>query len=67
MEFAGNNKVVKVDEESASEDEIVSNRTQVEIEMTEDEPTFQQKQAYKQFWKLFIERIVTTQQLDKKL
>lgn len=31
----------------------------IEIELTEIAPTIQQRQAYEQFWKLFLDRIVT--------
>lgn len=30
----------------------------VEIELTASEPTAQQRQAYAQFWKLFLDRVV---------
>jgi hypothetical protein len=43
----------------------ITQQAEVEIELTESEPTIQQRQAYEQFWKLFIERIVTERALDK--
>lgn len=40
-------------------------KPEVEIELTESEPTIQQQLAYERFWKLFIERVITKRQLDK--
>lgn len=37
----------------------ITQKTEVEIELTESEPTIQQQQAYERFWKLFIERTIT--------
>lgn len=36
----------------------------VEIELTEGEPTTEQQLAYERFWSLFMERVVRSQQLD---
>jgi hypothetical protein len=40
----------------------ITKHPDVEIELTESEPTIQQQQAYQQFWKLFIERVMTKKQ-----
>lgn len=38
---------------------------QIEIELTEVEPTIQQQQAYERFWNLFLERVVRGRQSEK--
>jgi len=43
----------------------VNQEPEVEIELTESEPTLQQQQAYERFWKLFMERLVRERRLDK--
>jgi hypothetical protein len=65
MKFAGTDKTIKVKRETGSNSESVSNETRVEIELIESDPTIQQEQAYRQFWKLFIERVITKWQSNK--
>ena len=44
----------------------ITQKPEIEIELTESAPTIQQQQAYERFWKMFFERVVTKRQLDKK-
>lgn len=37
----------------------------VRIELTDDEPTVEQRQAYERFWRLFLERQVRERLLDE--
>lgn len=38
---------------------------EIEIELTDSEPSIQQHQAYEQFWRLFLERVLTKRQQDE--
>jgi hypothetical protein len=39
---------------------------EVEIELSSTEPTLQQQQAYEQFWRLFLERVLTERQTNER-
>jgi hypothetical protein len=66
MVLAQKHKVGLGDDTDARRDHDVltdtTHQPEVEIELAESEPTIQQQQAYEQFWKMFLERVVTKKQ-----